>query len=57
MAGLGFPGAEDLAAMFDFYVNGNPQRSIEDTQKLNKDIFDFASWVDENKDAFNEALE
>ena len=51
-AKMGFPGAADLAAMFDFYARGNPQRHIALTKQLNPNVSSFQEWVDANKDNF-----
>ena len=54
-AGLGFPGAEQLGAMFEFYQKGNPVRDVELTRKLNENMPNFDQWVNNNKDALDEA--
>ena len=51
-AKLGFNGAEDRAAMFDFYAHGNPQQNIALTKQLNPNVSSFQEWVDANKDKF-----
>ena len=51
-AKMGFPGAEDLAAMFDFYAVGNPDRDIALTKQLNPSLSSFQEWVDANKENF-----
>ena len=51
-AGLGFPGAEDLAAMFEFFQTGKMQRDIVLTKKLNKNSLNFEAWVIKNKQNF-----
>ena len=45
-----FPGAEDIAAMFEFYDIGNPDRSVEKTRKLNPATLTFQQWAEKNKD-------
>ena len=45
-----FPMADDLAAMFDFYARGNPQRSIEITRRYNPNVQSFEEWATQNKD-------
>ena len=45
-----FPGAEDFAAMFEFYDIGNPDRSVEKTRKLNPATLTFQQWAEKNKD-------
>lgn len=47
-----FPGSSDLAAMFDFYEKGSPDRSIPLTKSLNPNTKNFTQWVEENKDIF-----
>ncbi|XP_072030442.1 nmrA-like family domain-containing protein 1 [Amphiura filiformis] len=54
---LGFPGADDLAAMFDFYRRGNPDRNLKLTWHLDPGMPSFEEWVKANKDAINESLE
>ena len=51
-AQLGFPAADDLAVMFDFYARGNPQRDIALTKRLSPNISSFQEWVEANKDKF-----
>ena len=48
-----FPGADDTAAMFHFYANGNPVRDRELTKRLNPDVKTFKEWAENNKDAFS----
>ena len=45
-----FPGADDLAVMFDFYKVGNLVRSKEHTLKLNPSTASFREWAEKNKD-------
>ena len=45
-----FPGADDLAVMFEFYDVGNPERSIEETRALNPSTTTFQQWAEKNKD-------
>ena len=47
-----FPNADDLAAMFDFYERGNPDRDIALTRRLNPKARDFETWVRDNKANF-----
>lgn len=49
---LGFPGAMDLAAMFDFYAKCNPDRDIKLTKELNPTTPSFKTWAAENKANF-----
>ena len=47
-----FPGvhADDIAAMFDFFERGNPDRNIGLTKRLNPQTKGFEAWAKENKD-------
>ena len=45
-----FPGADDLAAMFEYVDIGNPDRSIEKTRELNPSALSFRQWAEKNKD-------
>ena len=54
---LGFSGAEDLAAMFEYYRRGNIDRSLRLTWHLDPGMPSFEEWVKENKDAITESLE
>ena len=51
---FGFPGADDLGNMFQFYRDFESDfrkpRSIEHTRKLNPSLLNFSRWVSENKD-------
>lgn len=47
---LGFPGAEEIANMFAFYIRGNPDRDTKMSKKLNSEIQSFKIWVKENKE-------
>ena len=51
------PGADDLAVMFEFYQKCNPVRDVELTRKLNPEIQDFETWVQENKDQLIAAID
>lgn len=48
-----FPGADDMAVMFEFYVRGNPDRDIPLTNKLDPNTPNFKTWVEKNKDKFS----
>ncbi len=50
-----FPGAADLAAMFDFNSRGYPDRDLALTKRLNPGVRSFEQWAFDNKDLF-EAL-
>ncbi|XP_019363109.1 PREDICTED: nmrA-like family domain-containing protein 1 isoform X2 [Gavialis gangeticus] len=45
---LGFPGAQELANMFQFYAM-NPDRNMELTLKLNPKAQTFDQWLEDNK--------
>ena len=47
-----FPGADDIAVMFDFYSRGNPDRDIVLTQRLNPKVRRFEKWATDNKEQF-----
>nr|XP_022288116.1 nmrA-like family domain-containing protein 1 isoform X9 [Crassostrea virginica] len=51
-----FPGAKDLAAMFEFYQSGEAVRDIKLTRKLNPHAMTFDRWLSENRDKVEEAL-
>ena len=48
-----FPGADDIAAMFHFYDNGNPVRDQKLTKMLNPNAKLFQQWVKSNKKSFS----
>ena len=48
----GFPGAEEIANMFTFYIKGNPDRSLTQSKALNPKLYNFEAWVLQNKDKF-----
>jgi uncharacterized protein YbjT (DUF2867 family) len=51
--GLGFPGAEDLGNMFQFYVEAGKDfeaaRDIGQSKRLNPKLQDFKTWLELNK--------
>ena len=49
---FGFPGVEDLAAMFEYYQTNKMERDIELTKTLNKNLMSFSDWLVNNKDSF-----
>lgn len=53
---LGFPGAEEIANMFAFYIRGNPDRDTKMSRKLNSEIQSFKIWVKENKEMLRKAF-
>lgn len=57
-AGFGFPGAEDLANMFEFYRTRVPNRrsDLERSRKLFPGIQSFAAWADRHRAELAAAL-
>ncbi len=57
-AGLGFPGAADLADMFEFYKKyiTDESQAIEESKRLFPGIKDFETWMVENKSKFDEIV-
>ncbi len=51
-AGFGFPGADDTAAMFEFYDVGKVDRDAKFTRTLNPNTLDFKQWAEKNKENF-----
>ncbi|XP_002736731.1 nmrA-like family domain-containing protein 1 [Saccoglossus kowalevskii] len=49
-ASLDFPGADDLAVMFEFYQSGKMVRDIELTRKLDPNTKTWEQWVVANRD-------
>ena len=47
-----FPSADDMAAMWDFYEHGNPDRDVALTKRLNPKTRDFETWARDNKANF-----
>lgn len=45
-----FPGADDMAAMFEFYNIGNPDRDVALTRRLNPKALNFEQWATNNKE-------
>ena len=58
-AGFGFPGAEDLADMFDFYRRYVPSRAqdVAASRALYPQIQSFETWVAANRERFKPVLE
>lgn len=54
-AGFNFPGASDLADMFEFYslFITNEQGAMEESKKLFPQIRNFETWLKENKSKFD----
>jgi uncharacterized protein YbjT (DUF2867 family) len=57
-AAYGFPGAADLADMFDFYRTRVPERTADllHTRELYPEVQDFATWLAKNRERFAGAL-
>lgn len=57
-AALGFPGAEDLANMFDFFRRFVPSRrgEIEESRMLYPGMRTFETWLAENQERFRSVL-
>lgn len=57
-AAYGFPGADDLAAMFEFQRTRIPDRQadVARTRELYPDVQDFATWLERNRETFHVAL-
>jgi uncharacterized protein YbjT (DUF2867 family) len=55
--GLGFPGAEDLGNMFQYYHEFEEaftgSRNLENLRKLHPGLQDFATWLSQHKDKFS----
>ena len=45
-----FPGADDLALMFEVFDSGKFDRNIEKTRELNPSTLSFQQWAEKNKD-------
>ncbi|MDQ3020401.1 MAG: NmrA/HSCARG family protein [Bacteroidota bacterium] len=56
--GFDFPGAADIADMFEFYSKFIPdeQKPIEESKKLFPAIKNFETWLSENKSKFDEIV-
>ena len=53
-----FPGAKELAAMFEFYQTGNVIRDIKQTKRVNPRVRTFDKWLhDEGEDLENSLKE
>jgi uncharacterized protein YbjT (DUF2867 family) len=52
-AKFGFPGAEDLAIMFEFNRSGKIEADIDLTRRLNPKISTFEQWVENNRASFD----
>ncbi|MDX1547219.1 MAG: hypothetical protein R3247_09540, partial [Rhodothermales bacterium] len=52
--GFGFPGAEDIGNMFQFYQEFNDDvveaRDVEESRALNPELLSFEAWLRRNKE-------
>ena len=52
--GFGFPGADDLGNMFQYYTEFEKEfteaRSLDTSRSLNPELLDFKSWLAKYKD-------
>ena len=53
---FGFPGAEELANMFEYFQTGKMQRDISLTKKLNPATVSFNEWLVKNKQGILKSL-
>ncbi|XP_072030443.1 nmrA-like family domain-containing protein 1 [Amphiura filiformis] len=53
---LGFPGADELAGLFDFYQSGNYELNLALTRHLDPGTKTFEEWVVANKSMLNEVF-
>ena len=51
-----FPGADDMAVMFEYYATGNPEYDVELTRKINPNTKTFQQWAEQNKDGLLKVL-
>ena len=45
-----FPGADDLAIMFDYFARGPSKYDIANTRKINPKTLRFEEWAEKNKE-------
>jgi uncharacterized protein YbjT (DUF2867 family) len=57
-AGFGFPGAADIADMFEFYTVylTDEQKAVDESKKLFPEIKNFETWLIENQKRFDQVL-
>ena len=51
-----FHGAQELAAMFEFYVNGISVRDVKITKKLYPDLKSFDAWLEDNHGVIDDII-
>lgn len=51
-----FPGAQELAAMFEFYQKAQIVRDIRLTKRLNPEYKTFEKWLDDEAETVENAL-
>ena len=51
-----FPGADDMAVMFEYYSVGHPEHDVELTRKINPNTQTFEQWAEQNKDTLLKVL-
>ncbi|WAR17385.1 NMRL1-like protein [Mya arenaria] len=51
-----FPGAHELAAMFEFYKNGQITRDIKMAKRLNSNLQSFDKWMDYEAETIENAI-
>ena len=51
-----FPGADDLAIMFDFFARGPPTYDLAITRKINSKTLRFEEWAEKNKEKLAASL-
>lgn len=56
-AKMGFPGAEHLAIMFDYFIQGQPKSDIRLTYHLDPGTLEFEQWVFKNKAALHKSMD
>lgn len=53
---MGFPGAEELAKLLDYYQRGNIKYDLMTTRHLNPGTKTFEEWVVANKQVLEDAF-
>ena len=54
---MGFPGADDFAQMYKFYMHESFVRDVALTQQLNPEIMNLDQWLAANKARMEERLD
>ena len=55
-ASFPFPGADEIAYMFDFFARGNPDYDLSLTKRLNPNVVRFEEWAERNKEKLELSL-